>query len=316
MTIDRADIIRGPAIITFKSQTFYTEGDITLTPNLSTFKINTAALGEVDERLDDIITDISFKPAGVWTAAQIAVLWPYANPTIGASVFGASDSDVTIQTIAGQLLTFKAGAITAMPDIVLSANKPMIGDVTITCIGANETAWTDDAKRASVSANAFSDTSFDPTQVFTIPYAAAWGGDAPWSAIETEDGWTITHDLQLDDVGTDSNGLVDRSVRSVGVMAKCTPVGVSEAQLLALLKIQGAGIQRGASLGSNANDLVIQGASTGDPKVTVANAAPKEAGFRFGATTLRAGEIGFVAITKITTGARVALYAYTTVPES
>lgn len=306
--MDRTNIIQGPAIVTYNSQVFYTEGDITVTPQVNTFDVMASAFGKVDERLDQITYEIGFTPAGQWVAGHLPVLWPYQNPSLYSSIFGATDKDLTIQTLAGSLHTYKAAAVVSMPEIFLGATKTPIGAITFRAIGENDTEWSDEAKRAVIAATTFADTSFDPAQIKTAPYTAAWGSTSPWDDIETESGWTFSFDVSIEDRICDSQGMVDGIITSVGVMAKCVPVGVTEANILALLKLQGSGVARGASLAGNAANLVITGPSAGYPLVTVYNCAPKECGFVFGQSSLRHGELGFVAIRKFTTGAATALF--------
>ena len=69
--------------------------------------------------------------------------------------------------------------------------------------------------------------------------------------------------------------------------AKCTPLGLSESQILAALPVLSG---RGASL-AGTNDLVI--AATGGLTVTLKKAALVTGPLNWGTTTLRAGEIGF-----------------------
>ena len=96
MTIARSTIVRGPAIVTFKSQVFYSTEDIVATPNLAAVKINVAAFGDVDEIVTDITWDVTFTPVQ-WSAGALTVLFPYTNPTIGGSIYG-SDSNVVVQS--------------------------------------------------------------------------------------------------------------------------------------------------------------------------------------------------------------------------
>jgi hypothetical protein len=103
MAIDRATIIRGPAIVTYDSQVMYTEDDIILRPILSRFDINTAAYGKVDERLDDIVYEVTFTPVGVWS--YYSKLFPHTTPSIGSSIIGSTDKNLTINSIAGRLIT-------------------------------------------------------------------------------------------------------------------------------------------------------------------------------------------------------------------
>ena len=308
MTLLRSSIVIGPGIVTFDNQVFYSADNIVATPTLDTFKIPSSMFGDVDERLNNILWQLTFTPAGQWKAGHLPVLWPYTNPTIGASVFGATDKNVVVQSLAGQQMTFKAGAIVGMPDIILSAGKTAIGQVSMECIGTDNTAWSDTAKRAALAAVAFTDTSFAPSDIKTAAFTAAWGAVSPWDDFQTKDGWVISFDVGLTDITTDTDGLVDKRIANVGVLAKCIPVGISETQLLTLLKMQGAGIARGVSLSGNANDLVIDGGAL-NPKVTVNQSSPKEGPFHWGQDVDRTGEIGFVATQEFVTGARQALFA-------
>lgn len=307
MTIDRSSIVLGPGIVTFDSQVFYSKDDIIATPMIDTFDVMTSMFGKVDERLDNIQWEVTFTPAGQWTAGHIGVLWPYSNPVVGASIYGATDKDLVINGLNGQKMTLKAAAVTQMPSIRLSAKETAIGQVTFIAIGTKNTAWTDTAKRSAVAAEAFSDTSFAPTAIKTVPYTSTWGV-SPWDTFETEDGWTIDFELDLQEISTDSEGIVDRRIGNAsGVIARCVPVGKSESQLETLLKLQGTGITRGVSLGGNKNDLVITGGST-NPKITINQAAPKAGPLRWGSTVVRGGEVAFVAVAEFATGARAALF--------
>lgn len=49
-SIDRTTIITGPALVTFAGQSFWSKGDIKLSPINKRFQIETAHFGRVDER--------------------------------------------------------------------------------------------------------------------------------------------------------------------------------------------------------------------------------------------------------------------------
>jgi len=306
--MDRTTIIAGPAIVTYNAQTFYTAGDITAKPTIKRFDISNSMHGKVDERLDTVLWEISFTPVGAWAAGPIAVLWPYQTPVIYSSMLGATDKDLVIKTLAGRSLTFNAACVTAMPDLILSAVKTPIGEITFTAIGANNTEMSDSAKYLIDAAAAFADTSFDPAAIKTVPYSAAWGSTSPWDDIATEEGWTVSFDLGMEEIVTDSYGISDLRLTSVDAMAKCKPLGVTEAEIMTLLDIQGTGVQRGRSFLDNANDLVIDG-GTNNPLVTIKSASPVEAGYVFGGgSALRHDELAFVAQRAFAVGVAGALF--------
>jgi len=313
MTMARSDIIAGPAIVTFDSQTIYTEGDIRLVPLLQLTPIQTAMFGIVGQARDTFLWELTFTPSGQWSAGHIGVLWPYTNPTRGTSVFGAADKNVVIQTLAGQQITLKAGAVTQMPELNLSASGPVIGQVTMQAVGTDDTAWSDAAKRAAVAAVAFADTSFDPADIKVCGYDIAWGTASPWDAIETEDGVRIQFNINFPERRTDRAGILDKYIDSVDVQARFIPVGISESQWLTKMSIQGANVLRGTKL-SNTDDLVISAAlSGGYPNVTVYDANIVDGSLVFG-TPLRTGEVVLQPIRRFTTGAAQALFAVTSSP--
>lgn len=308
MPIDRSTILRGPAIITYNGATFYSKGDITVELGLETFAVDTAAFGKVDERVTDRITKVRFTPDGQFEG--LGVLWPYGSAAIGSSIFGATDVPLVIQTIAdGKAITFNAAALTKMPDLELGATKTMLGEVEFTCLGTNNEAWTATSNLVSIAANAFADTSFSVAAILTQAYTGAWGGASPWSAITTSDGWKVGFSLGLTSVTTDADGMVDMTLESLEVTASCTPLGITEANLVAALKLQGSGATRGRSLASGSSDLVLTGTGA---VITLKGAQLKTGPMQFGRGALRVGELNWIATKTFSSGAPLPLFSVAT----
>jgi hypothetical protein len=311
MSTARTSIVRGPAIVKFNGATFFTKGDIETVDEIETFDVTSSIHGKADERISMVMSKVRFLPVGEYESQ--AVLWPYAAFLPGQSVFGA-DKPVTIQTLAGQQLVYQAGAITGMPDLHLSAVNTLIdGTVELTCLRKDNTAWSAASSFLDISAVAFPAgdyATFSRTNIKTQPYALAWGGTAPFSGIKTKDGTRISFDLKTESFDVDDDGVIDFTFADLGVMAKFTPVNFTEADILKLLSIQdsvGGGLltARGQSLSANQHDLVATGTGV---TVTVKNAVPKTAGYKFGSTALRAGQIGMVSLRSFTNGVGDALY--------
>lgn len=303
--IDRTTIVTGPAIVTYNSQTFHTKDNIALTLKLNTFEINSSIFSKVDERLDDVLVEVSFTPVGKPEA--FTTLWPYQNPTADTSIFGATDKDLVIWTYAGKQITLKNAAVTKMPDIILSSTKTIIGSMTFSAIGQNNLAWTDAAKRSTIADAAFSDSSFAPADIVTQGYAVAWGSSSPWDSIATEDGVVISSSVKTKPIKTDTDGIVDMIMDSVDVTAKFVPVGVSETQLIALLKMQGASVLRGASL-ATINTGAFSAIGSGFA-VRFASAFPRATPMTFDRSKNRAGEVEFVAARTFSSGVPQDLFA-------
>lgn len=300
--MQRSTILRGPAIVTFNGATFWTKGDIKVAINLDSFEVDSSAYGKVDERTTQRRAEVSFEPVGEWE--NLSQLFPYVSINsapvaigIGVSIFTASDLPLVIKTLDGKTITFKAAAITKCPDIILSATKTRWGECTFTCIGSDNTAWTVADSLAAVASVAFSDTSFDPAAIKTEPVTAAWGGSSPWNSFQTAEGFVVSTELGFQNIEIDTDGLVDMTLSKIAVRAKARPVGITEAQLLTALNIQGAGNARGKSL--SGADLVIT-PTTG--VITVKGAALHMGGYEFGAATLRIGEVEWVATRTLSVG--------------
>ena len=121
-------------------------------------------------------------------------------------------------------------------------------------------------------------------------YEAVYGsGENALKIADTIDGWTVLIEPQLNAVTTDSQGTIDYTLAGINVSAKCTPIGLSEAEILAMLPVLRG---RGRSTIEN-KDLVIS--SKGGLTVSLKNASLVTGPLNWGSTALRVGELGFTA---------------------
>lgn len=320
MPIARTSIIKGPALVQFRSSNFFSKGDIQLTTSLDTFNVESAAHGKLDERVTSRRVEVSFEPVGEWEA--LGVLWPYGAFEIGKSIFdaasygGSGENTLVIHTVAGVKITVPAAAVTRMPDIELSAQRTLIGGVTFTGLNKDNTAWSAADSLIKIESTAFPSGAgvglgaIDLSKIRTVPYSAAWGSD-PWDAIKTISGWRIGFDMATRPIETDDDGMVDMVFENLGVTARAQPVGITEAELVTALAVQNsASVIRGASMQTlgGGNNLVIQGAASGDPKVTLTKCAVKQSGLAFGPATPRIGELQWIATRSFTNGVPNALF--------
>lgn len=100
MSCNVATIIGGPALVTYKGQTFYSKGDISISGAIEAFAIETSIHGQLEERESGAPVSVSFVPAGEWEA--LAVLWPYQAPIPGQSIVRVRDVD-TVDTVNDEL---------------------------------------------------------------------------------------------------------------------------------------------------------------------------------------------------------------------
>lgn len=289
MATTRQSIVRGPGTVSFASAKLFDSSGITATVESSTQDVPSSLSGTLDTIKTDQLARITLTPVGNLSEAILAVLYPAAfrTPSVGSSLLGAADSPLAISSRAGTRVTFAAAALTKCPDLVLSPVKTALGQAEFTALLPNGKLPDDKSARLyAVAAQAYADGEPPRTGLTGRHYSATLGDLA---IPDTLDGWTVSVEPQLEPVTTDSQGTIDYTLSGVKVTARCTPLGLSEAQLLAALPALSG---RGASLAGD-DDLVITAA--GGLTVTLRCASLVSGPLNWGASALRAGELGFTA---------------------
>jgi hypothetical protein len=307
MAIQRSSIKRGPAIIQIGGQSIYTQGDIKVAIAQETFAIATSLYGKTGERLSDIGIKLSFTPSGMWSTGLLAVTHPHGTPVIGSSLGGASDVSCILHPTNGtEKMTFSAALVSKMPNLKFSATDPLMREMEITCILKNNTDRSNAAALFAIADEAFSDTSFDLGLIYTVPYTVSLSSSSsPWTGIETEAGVDVEFDLKTSPVKVNTLGLVDYTLAGLDVSVKLKPIGMTVADVLTQMKLQGSGVAIGQEIGASVNTLTITGGS-GKPQAIVYNVRLKNGGQMYGNEALRHDTIEFVA-TRPTGGAMFAL---------
>lgn len=285
--IDRTTILRGPGTATWAGITLFDAEGIEATLETSTKEITSSISGKLDTIKTDQTAKVTLTPCGQLTDAILAALYPHQIPVIGTSLCGAADRPLTIHSMAGTKLTFHNGIITKCPEIILSPVATAFGSAEFSALLAKgktadqPTAFYTVEEKVDYTAGAP-----DPTGITGAYYTAKYGTlDIP----DTVDGWKVTVELAVEPVVTDALGTIDYTLSGVTVRATCTPLGLSEGDLL---KLSGIAKPRGASL-AGASDLVITGA--GGLAVTLRHAALVQSPLKWGNTANRIGEIAFEA---------------------
>lgn len=310
MAISRENLIVGPGRIdrgsadTGGEGSCYTRTDINIRLDKVQVPIRTEAHGIVDYRDEDIVVKATFTPAE-WTASSRSLLYPYLNHTPALAIFGSSaDVATSIHDSNSHLHTIVASAVTKMPSLRLSVREALFGECEITGIRKLNSDWatTDSLYTVATTGGTFVDTAFTVASLVQEQYTGVLTGITGLTAITTEDGWYVDFDTEIAYQKSEENGTVRASLLSVSVMARCTPLAVSHANLMAAMKVNNTGFLRGQSVNASGVDLVITGRSVG-PVITLKKCQVKGFGYRFGSSVLRDGEVGFVATTPFTSGA-------------
>lgn len=291
-------VIQGPALIRFNDYTYYSEGEITLTPELGERVITSSWHGPVSRRQTDRAITLAFTPVGMLDSA--AAYCPFGPADLGSLLAPAVDADVDIYTAAGVRLTLKAGVITRPPQLILAADKGPLGQMSITAMGGlAKAAGSDSSVWEALSATIGAHT-LDPFRILTPGYTAELievGGTAqdptetvlhsfdPLEGVTFDTGATVTP------VRVNAYGTVNYRLDAIDPRAEFAAAALSESDLLSLMLLQGdaaGGIGSGATLGLRFRVLP----AFGKKGITVEFAdCTLTAPMSFGAATARSGTI-------------------------
>src|SRR5262245_31325815 len=142
-------IIQGPAVVTHDTYDFYTQGNVTINYRFETWDPVTAAYGKIGARMRSKMAEISFTPAGMYTAGSAAKYWPKAQTNVGASIFNGT---VVVAPLTGNKITFARGGITRWPALKLSPLNTTWQEMTILALGDNSLAPTNAAHVQTIAA--------------------------------------------------------------------------------------------------------------------------------------------------------------------
>ncbi|MDF3058020.1 MAG: hypothetical protein K0R17_2235 [Rariglobus sp.] len=299
MAIDRATIKIGPCKVSHDGATqFFPDGGV-LAVSKVFVDIEVDAFGVMLRAHTDTTIEFTGTPKA-WTTP--AKLNPYASMAMGTLINGAVDKPLVITPINGKPLTIAAAAVKTPPNLMLSASKPMFGSCTWVGVLANNTAWSAAGARYSFGADA---SGVALTGLVKADMAfCTWAGVLGGVGFEHEDGIAIDFNVQLDEVPSDSFGIIDYSFGGIEVSVKYVPIGIGESAHLDALGIQGGTVARGDS--AAVSSLVVTGSGT--RSVTVTGLAQRSAGSRYHRAQKRVGEIELVSNRDHTAGVLNALF--------
>lgn len=237
-------IIGGPAAITYNGFTYFTEGDIALTPQTESRVIESSWHGPVSARHTDRAVELTFTPLGVIPeTGGLAPYLPYAAGDLGKMVAPGTDRDAVVTTAAGVTITLKAAVVTAVPDIHFGTGSGPFGQMAITAMGgtlANKAEGAAGSLFAVGSTSSFSaalDASLIATPGYQLTLSPDEGDDV---VIDGEDGFDFTCGMTLTPVRVNAYGTVNYQLTAIAPRLTFRPVGPGEADALAWLLLQGS----------------------------------------------------------------------------
>src|ERR1043165_9080233 len=106
MSVSRANLGRGPAIVTYGGVTLFTRDDLVARHPPVWNPVPTSMYGEVDKSKRDLVIKIPLRLWGAWESLSVLFPSTVLNPTIGASIYGTSDSPLVVLGRNGDQVTY------------------------------------------------------------------------------------------------------------------------------------------------------------------------------------------------------------------
>lgn len=255
---DLGNITRGPAIIRFKGQCYFSRDGITLrhVPEITT---ETADCGNDTKSVDDLYAELSFTPESIFDDAALAVLFEIFTLSPGESCASLS-GELEIFTKSGFKITYHCAWISTAPSLDFASGSQPFGQVTLKAVRKPGEAW-------SVADSLFTceQVAWDPSllakrdtsKIYKQCYLACWGTEAPWSEFKSLEGFSLSIDVDKEECRTDCDGLVDEIFQGATIQLSTNVVGIDLKEALNAMPVQGAGVIKGYT--PSGPDLVLKG---------------------------------------------------------
>lgn len=281
-------VISGPACILYDGNTYFTEGDITLTPQTENRVIESSWHGPVSTRQTDRAMEVSFTPLGV-IDGNLSAYVPYSVADLGKMVAPSTDKDVVIVTASNVKITLKAGVITQVPDIHFGTDSGTFTQMSITAMGglAGKAEGADNSIYTIATEALLAN--LDTSKIYTPGYQLKIGtGLSTDTVIDGEQGFDFTLGLTINPIRVNAYGTVNYQITGLQPALTFKPVGPSEADMLEMLLLQGSSA---GALGSDADlgvGAILQPINNQKGlKLTIPQCQITQGSMLFGSTSLR-----------------------------
>lgn len=293
--MDRNLILKGPAVVIRGQHTYFTKGEITVKANKETWDVESNILGSAGKRVTSKSFTVSFVPQGMLDT--VAAYFPWGQADLGASVFGATDTPLVIHTLSGRKLTFAASGNLGVRTLHCGTDATALGEISFLCLGKLDTADSTADSRVKIEEAAFSATGYDRAKIKTPGYQATLTiGNGTPVVMQGLEGFDINIEPSFDADSVNAYGQIGQTLSGISASALFKPCSLTEAGVLALLKLQGEGCQEiGDELGPSDATLVIApvNAQAKGVTATLYGVGAQECEFKFGLKQKRVQGVRF-----------------------
>lgn len=230
-------IIEGPAVVEYDGFLYYTEGNITIAPDLKLREMNSSYFGPGDQRVTDKMFAVEFTPVGMMDDNKDKY-YPYTIADLGKLIAPSTDKAVIIWAASGQKITLPAGVITASPQLLFGVDQGPMGSMTISCLGDITKADAAADAHYKIETAALETHTLDwdkaPTPAYKLTLSTA--GD-----IDGLTGFTFDVGATFTPRSCNRYGTVNYKLSALAPVITFAPAYQSESAMFNLLNIQGAG---------------------------------------------------------------------------
>ena len=298
--INRTTIVRGPGYLTSGAVSIQSQKDIVATLIEEWSDSLTAGYGRIGRRLKNRHVEVTAQPS-VWD--NLATLLPHAAMQIGDVAYGDADVPLVITPRNGKPVTILNTAVTQLANLKFGSEAELFaGDMKWTGLVALDGDPSAIASYFTMGAAASNVAQLGADH--TKMYRGRYTGARNTVSLRGDKGFDLSFALAWDDDQPDGEVVLNKRLKSLEAAIKCAPVGLSEADYIALMN---DGVDVGAE--PAAHDLVLTGPATGYPVFTLANTQVEPGSFHYGnSNAARTGELTFQSVRKITANALAALW--------
>ena len=261
MAVSRANLIGGPAKVTWNGITMFSREDIGASFDATWQELLTSAHGVIDRVVTDRMIKVTLRLWGAWE--NISVLFPTTllNPTVGTRIYGTADLPLVIHKKTGiaERITIHNAQITRLANLYLGVdNQVFAADVEFTGLIVKDGDPEGAASYYTIDTAAYTDITFVKTNFAQRRTSAAWGL-APFAVFQAHKGWNLEWELGLTPEYNANVGTVDMILTGFHARARCIPLGPTVAEIEARMLFQGTGNPLGSLLSDGDDDLIITG---------------------------------------------------------
>lgn len=232
----KRQIIEGPAVVEYDDFLYYSEGNITITPDLKLREMVSSYFGPGDQRVTDKMFAVEFTPIGMMDNNKTKY-FPHTVADLGKLIAPATDKDAVIWAANGEKITLPAGVITASPQLLLGVDKGPMGSMTISCLGdisKSDAAADAHYKIATASVAAHTlDWDKAPTPAYKLVLSTS-------GEVDGLEGFTFDVGATFTPRGCNRYGTVNFKLSALQPVITLSPAYQTESAMLTLLNIQGA----------------------------------------------------------------------------